>query len=85
MHLFKVVSGTLPVGSLPAEQSARFPPAFIGDIERLRKEFPRERFPQLIGIGHLMESPPGLEPITHYLTLLEKTERGWVPARIDPR
>jgi len=85
MRLFKVVSGTLPAGSLPAEQSATFPPVFIGDVERLRGEFPRERFPQLIGLGHRMESPASLEPITHYLTLLEETELGWVPARVDPR
>lgn len=85
MSRFKLVTGPLPVGCLPVEQSATLQPAFIGGIEQLRIEFPRERYPQLIGLGHRMERPSAWEPITHYLTLLEETEHGWVPARVDPR
>lgn len=85
MSLFKIVSGELPAGSLPATVFTKFPPVFIGEIERLRREFPRERFPQLLGVGHRVESPPGSEPITYYLTLLEESALGWIPSRVDPR
>jgi hypothetical protein len=85
MVRFKLVSGTSPVATLPPEAFATLAPAYIGDADGLRRAFPRERFPQLIGIGHIVEGPAGAEPHTHYLTLLTETEKGWVPATSDPR
>jgi hypothetical protein len=85
MDRFRLVSGTMPVASLPAHAWGHLAPVYIGGVDGLRREFPKGRFPQLTGIGHRTESPSMSEPIPNFLSLLEETENGWVPARIDPR
>lgn len=85
MNRFKLVSGTMPVASLPANAWGSLAPVYLGGVDGLRKEYPKERFPQITGIGHRTESPSESESATHYLCLLEETEKGWVPARTDPR
>lgn len=85
MSRFKLVSGPMPAASAPAHVWETLPLVYVGGLDGLRREFPRERFPQLTGIGHRIESPSVTEPSTHYLSLLQETENGWVPARTDPR
>ena len=85
MSRFKLVSGPQPAASSPPNGWATIPVVYVGGVDGLRREFPRERFPQLTGIGHRTESPSKTEPTTHYLSLLQETEKGWEPARTDPR
>jgi hypothetical protein len=85
MSRFRLVSGPVPAASAPSHVWATLPAVYVGGVEGLRREFPRERFPQLTGIGHRVESPSKTEPTTHYLSLLQETENGWVPAHADPR
>jgi len=84
-RLYKIVSGSVPASSLPHEALSSLSSIYYGDLEELKRRFPRDRFPRITGIGHLVESPSSSEPVTHYLTLLEKGEHGWIAARTDPR
>lgn len=85
MKRFKLVSGPVPACSLPTHALDTLTVVFHGSSEELRRKFPRKDFPRVTGIGHLVNSPAGSEPFTHYLTLIEEGENGWVTARTDPR
>jgi hypothetical protein len=56
MGRFKLLSGPVPAASTPAHVWETLSTVYVGGVEGLRKEFPRERFPQLIGMGHRTES-----------------------------
>ncbi len=85
MVTFKLVSGPVPALSLPLKALTELDVVYHGGAQGLREAFSKERFPRLTGMGHRVERPESAEPVTLYLTLLEKGEHGWEPARSDPR